>query len=113
VILFIVEGKSAAPTTGGRKRRPLKPAQGKQHTRRPSAGWGGLLVGVMLQSSVPLRMNWLPSPATGLRDGPIVPQVVSTMSATAHEAVPAVEMDEQLREEPELHELHDPHDPGV
>jgi hypothetical protein len=74
------------------------------------------LVGAMLQLSVPLRKNWLASPATGLRVGPIGPQAVSTMSAAPPlQLRPAVEMDEQTREGPEAHaaEPHDPHDPGV
>ena len=66
-----------------------------------------------LQLSVPSRKNWLASPATGLRDGPIVPQVVSTTSAAPPQARPAIETDEQVSEEPEVHELHAPHDPGV
>ena len=74
------------------------------------------MVGVMLQLSVPLRKNWLASPATGLRDGPIGLQIELTMSAAPPlQLRPAVEMDEQVREEPEVHEPepHDPHEPGV
>ena len=71
------------------------------------------MVGAMLQSSVPLRMNWLASAPTGFRDGPIGLQDVSTMSAAPPQKVPAVEMDEQVREGPDVHELHAPHDPGV
>ena len=71
------------------------------------------MVGVTLQSSVPLRMNWLPNAPTGLRDGPIRLQDVSTMSDAPHRVRPAVEIVEQLREGAEVHELHGPHDPAV
>jgi hypothetical protein len=69
----------------------------------------------MLQLSAPLRVNWLASPATGLRDGPIEPQLVSTKSwaVPLPQPVPAVEIELQVREGAEVQLLHEPHDPAV
>lgn len=75
---------------------------------------GGLLTGVMLQLSVPLRMNWFAIPPTGLRDPSTVPQVLSARVAAPPEQLrPTVERALHDSEDPAVHELHDPHEPGV
>jgi hypothetical protein len=73
-----------------------------------------LFVGVMLQLSAPLRVNWFAMPPTGFRDGPIGLQELSTRScAPPAQLMPAVENELHVRLEADVHELHGPHEPAV
>ena len=75
---------------------------------------GGLLTGVMLQLSVPLRMNWFAIPPTGLREPSTVPHELSARVAAPPEQLrPTVESPLHESDGPTVHELHEPHEPAV
>ena len=115
------KGNRSCESQGARVRRPsLKgiplesSAHGAQHTRRSPVGVGGLLVGLLEQSSLPLRVNCAAIAPTGLRVGPIGPQVLSRRSCPPPEQLtPAVVKPEQVRLGAAVHELQEPHEPAV